>query len=105
MNSVAILALAILGAGAIGLGSFVVIVAPGDGQTGMVAFPLWGIGALLGIGSILGLLIAKPGRAVGGPVAGLALLAIGSVVWSYVVCMRMESESQDSPSNLDTQAE
>ena len=45
--------LAVGGSILICLGSFVAYAAPGDGQTGMVCFPLWGLGGLMGISSVV----------------------------------------------------
>ena len=90
MSSIAIVVLAVLGTVAICLGSFVAIVAPGDGQTGMVTFPLFFLGSMLGIGSIIGFLATRPGSGTGWCVAALAAIAIGSVIWSYLASAAYE---------------
>lgn len=41
--------LAVIGALFIAFGSWVAYLAPGDGQTGMVCYPAWGLGGFLGI--------------------------------------------------------
>lgn len=69
------LVLAILGTGLIGLGSFVGIQAPGDGQTAMVVFPAWFLGGLM----LLGAAVWSPSSVVG----GLAVFALGSVGWCF----------------------
>ncbi|HTQ08848.1 MAG TPA: hypothetical protein VMI31_02135 [Fimbriimonadaceae bacterium] len=84
------LVLAFLGCGAICLGSLFGIAAPGDGQTGMFLFPLWGIGAILGIASIANAYAARARTWAWLAIALLALVAIASVVWSFIASARYE---------------
>jgi len=73
-------------------GSFFVIMAPGDGQTAMVAYPLWGIGAAFGLTSMTNSLEAGVSRETRRIVAALAMIAVLSVVWGYVASVQYESE-------------
>lgn len=77
--------LAVLGASFICFGSFFAIVAPGDGQTGMIAFPAWAIGACSGMSAISK--SASASKATKKAVGAIAVVAIGSVVWSLVASM------------------
>ncbi len=70
--------LAFTGSALICAGSFFAIVAPGDGQTGMFTFPLWGLGAAAGISAF------RRGGDERRAVLILALIAIASVGWSFV---------------------
>lgn len=66
------------------LGSFFGIVAPGDGQTGMFLYPLWGIGGVLGVYAIVGVFKAHSSSVVRLIVIILACIALTSVIWSFV---------------------
>jgi hypothetical protein len=83
--------LAIFGAGFTCLGSLVIVMAPGDGQTGIVAFPLLCLGGVLGITAILLALskaVISEARYI---IAFIALVATGSVLASFVACPLHES--------------
>jgi len=87
-ESVVTVSLAVLGMLAICLGSFVGSVAPGDGQTGMIVFPLYAIGAVLGLASIWSCVATKAPRDVWIGVLALATMAIGSVAWCIVASIQ-----------------
>ncbi len=70
------------------LGSFLVGVAPGDGQTGMVAIPLWLLGAIFGVAAIFSSRDRSATAQVRTGVLVLALLAGVSVVWSVISAMQ-----------------
>jgi hypothetical protein len=79
-------ALAAVGACLIGLGSFIVIAAPGDGQTGMTAFPLWMFGGALGLSSLFAMRSQDLPSGARGAIIFCAVAAIVSVILSFVVC-------------------
>jgi len=78
------LVLAIGGTVLICLGSFFVIAAPGDGQTGMFAFPLWFFGGWAGLAAIGSVVSRRNSSGISASIIGLALVSIGSVVWGFV---------------------
>jgi hypothetical protein len=79
--SVAATVFSCLGAPSILLGSLVIIAAPNDGQTGMVAFPLWAFGAAMGlIATALAIWSTVRTRWL---VAGLALVSLISIVLAW----------------------
>ena len=84
--------LGLIGAVLICFGSIVAIAAPGDGQTGMVTFPLWLLGGCAGVAAIVFAL--KEPRSIGVLVcvAVFAAAAVGSVVSSFVASSRYSSE-------------
>jgi hypothetical protein len=74
-------------------GSYVAIAAPGDGQTGMVTFPAWGLGiTLAGVSVAMGAL-KKNNREF---FWTCAFLAVVSVVWSFFASWQYESNFQSS---------
>jgi len=87
--------LAFVGTALICAGSFFAIVAPGDGQTGMVTFPLWVLGAVAGIVAL--------GRAARGDARSevliLAGIAIASVVWSFLASVQYSRDWKPPVSN------
>ena len=93
--------LAVLGTLLICGGSFFAIVAPGDGQTGMFTFPLWGLGAWAGIAALIKARSASDGsmRIVG----CLALIALASVAWSFYASVKYthDRELRQRPSESD----
>ena len=78
------LGLAVIGLLLIGFGSFLGIAAPGDGQTGMFAFPLWFMGAICGVAAIVIALARRTSALERLGVLVCAVLAIASVVWVFV---------------------
>jgi peptidoglycan/LPS O-acetylase OafA/YrhL len=84
--------LGILGCGAICFGSLVAGTFPGDGQTGMVAFPLWIVGGAFGITALLMAAFRREDRPSLLALLALAVLAIGSVFWSYKASERYIEE-------------
>ena len=99
-----VLALAVTGTALICFGSWTVARAPGDGQTGMVVYPLYLFGGALGIFAI----IRASRQAVPGVVVGaiwlLAAISIASVVWGFVATMQYERE-RDRRRSSQTQTE
>ena len=93
--------LAAIGALLICVGSLLIILAPGDGQTGMIAFPLWALGTLLGMVSIILCLGVKAQQVEWLIIAICAVVAIGSVVASYGACVGFEAEWEKRHSLLD----
>jgi len=75
-------------------GSFFGIVAPGDGQTGMITFPLWFLGAVLGVWAIRLSLVAGSPRGHRWVVLLLAIIAFASVVWSFVASQQYAARSE-----------
>lgn len=74
-------------------GSYVAILAPGDGQTGMITFPAWSLGLSLAIiSAVLGGL-KKGNREL---FWTCALLAALSVLWSFFAAMQYESNFDKS---------
>ena len=65
--------------------------APGDGQTGMVTYPLWGLGALLGTAAIVAAIVLRSNWRYWLAVAIFAAMAIASVVWAFGEAMRYEA--------------
>lgn len=92
MSSATIKILATVGCTLICIGSFVAISAPGDGQTGMVTFPLWLIGGALGIVTIVSYVAQGAQRSGGGWLILLGGISIGSVIWSFAAASRYETE-------------
>ena len=84
--------LGIAGCGAICFGSIVAGTFPGDGQTGMVAFPLWLLGGALGITALLMAAFRPEDRRSLPILLVLAALATGSVFWSYKASERYVEE-------------
>jgi hypothetical protein len=85
---------AVFGALAIGCGSLIGIAAPGDGQTGMTIFPMWGLGAMLGLFAVAMCISSRASAAVWSVVVVCALIAIGSVVKCVDVTMKYEPKSR-----------
>ena len=84
--------IAVAGAFLVCFGSMFGILAPGDGQTGMLLFPLWGAGGVLGVISIV---LSWQRRAPiwqRGVIVILALGALVSVVWSFVAAQSYSAE-------------
>ncbi len=92
-----VLCLAVIGFVLISLGSLLVIVAPGDGQTGMFAIPLWFVGGLLGVAAI----IFSLGRSGTGRertwVLVSALLSLASVAWAVTAAMQYSQQHHSQP--------
>lgn len=93
--------LAAIGALLICVGSLLVILAPGDGQTGMTTFPLWALGALLGMVSVVLCLGVKAVQMEWLIIAICAFVSIGSVVASFGACYAYESDWKKRHSLLD----
>src|SRR5688572_10319598 len=75
--------LALIGAMSICFGSYIGGTIPGDGQTGMVVYPCYGLGAWLGIMALV-MANARAGRRARPVVWALAAIAAGSIVWMFV---------------------
>ncbi|MBV6458382.1 MAG: hypothetical protein HONBIEJF_01509 [Fimbriimonadaceae bacterium] len=86
-------------------GSRIAAAAPGDGQTGMVTFPLWVLGGWLGVGAIKDAWEVRsetPAALVG---VGLCMLvAVVSIAWSVRV-MRKPLKDGPSQRSLENRAE
>ena len=88
-----IVLLAAFGAALICYGSFFLIVVPGD-ETGMVAFPPWVIGTVLGIWAILLASRTPPSpRKTWIGIILFAAISLGSVVWSIVAGARYSADA------------
>jgi hypothetical protein len=66
-------------------GSFLAAAVPGDGQTGMIVFPLWFVGGWLGLVAINRVLTEPEAYGLRLVVVGFAILAALSVVLAYFV--------------------
>jgi len=79
------------------IGSFFIIVAPGDGQTGACAFPLMLIGLIFAIVSICHGGLNRENR---GVVGGLAVTSALLLLSSYVACLEVPSKPSSSTESL-----
>jgi len=58
---------------------------PNDGMAALVVFPFWILGGLLGIGTVVAYLAARPGKATGKKLAYYAAVSLGSIAVAIVV--------------------
>lgn len=80
---------AVVGLLLIAFGSLIVVAAPGDGQTGMVVFPLLGIGGTLGIIAIVRAWNIRSIEPVAIVVVGTcAAIAAAFVAWAIIASSR-----------------
>lgn len=75
----------------IAMGSLIATLAPGDGQTGMVVYPGWIAGAILGAMSLDSAFRSPDNRGLRGVVVALALLAVATVGGAFVAVLRYEA--------------
>ena len=100
-----------MGTVALGLGGFALILvsslfaaaAGTDGMTAMVCLPMWVGGLVLGVLAIQRFKDGRTFAGVKGVVAGLAVLAVVSVVWSYGKSEKAAQELQAKIRAADAQ--
>jgi|GEM_PF-4035239 len=86
MNAWIVLALAASGSAFVLFGSFIAAAAPNDGQTGMVLFPMYAIGGVLGVVSLVGCWIGRvpwPTALAVACLLGLAIFSVRCVIGDF----------------------
>ncbi|MGV3617871.1 MAG: hypothetical protein ACO1SV_21305 [Fimbriimonas sp.] len=86
------LTLAIGGTLLICAGSAIGMLAPGDGQTGMIVFPAWLLGGMAGLVALLLVLFDRGARPAWGIVAICAIVAFSSVAGVFQASEAYERE-------------
>jgi hypothetical protein len=77
------LILSIVGTLLIGFGSLIAIGAPGDGMTGMIAFPSWILGGVAGFAAVNIVRHSPEARRIWPVVTILSAGALFSIAWSF----------------------
>ena len=75
--------MALVGTVLIVFGSSIGASAPGDGQTGMVMFPLWGLGGAAGISAMVIANRFPEAKRIWPVIIGLTIISLLSIGWSF----------------------
>jgi hypothetical protein len=88
------LTLAVAGTLLICAGSAIGMLAPGDGQTGMVVLPAWFLGGMAGLAALLLVIFDQEARSAWGIVAVCAIVAFASVAGVFQATSAYEQERE-----------